>query len=108
MACGKKQCLTKSFFRSLVGQSFAKSSNNISGEEQLRLRFMAGLILDFARRRRGSTGGLWQEFDDFPVFPDNHRNAHETVFLGGFLHGPLHDFGNFLNALVCGFHGGSR
>ena len=62
----------------------------------------------FACWRRGGTGGLWQEFDDFPVFPDNHRNAHETVFLGGFLHGPLHDFGNFLNALVCGFHGGSR
>jgi hypothetical protein len=30
------------------------------------------------------------------------------VLLGGFLHGPLHDFGNFLDALVSGFHGRSR
>ena len=53
-------------------------------------------------------GGFGQELDDFPVFPNDHRNAHEPVLLGGFLHGPLHNFGNFLDALVSGFHGRSR
>ena len=53
-------------------------------------------------------GGFGQELDDFPIFPNDHRNAHEAVLLGGFLHGPLHDFGNFLDALVSGFHGRSR
>ena len=52
--------------------------------------------------------GFGQELDDLPVFPNGHWNAHEPVLLGGFLHGTLHDSGNFLDALVSGFHGRSR
>ena len=54
--------------------------------------------------RAWGSGGFRQELDDFPVFPNGHRNAHEPVLLGGFLDGPIHDFGNFLDALVGGFH----
>jgi hypothetical protein len=54
------------------------------------------------------SGGLGQELDNFPIFPNGHRNPHESVLLGGFFHGPLHDFGDFLDALVGGFHGRLR
>jgi len=68
-------------------------------------RFFLG---SFFLPRAWSSSGLGQELDDFPIFPNGHWNPHESVFLGGFLNGPLHDFGDFLNALVGGFHGWSR
>ena len=55
--------------------------------------------------RKMVSAWLGQKLDDFPIFPYHHRNAHESMFLGGFFHGPLHDFGDFLNALMGGFHG---
>lgn len=58
--------------------------------------------------RAWGSGGLGQKLDDFPIFPYHHRNAHESVLLGGFFHGPLHDIGDFLNALMGGFHGRLR
>ena len=54
--------------------------------------------------RAWDSGGFRQELDDFPVFPNGHRNAHETMLLSGFLDSPIHDLGNFLDALVSGFH----
>jgi len=85
--------------------SEGRSERGASKAKHRRPDFCLGSF--FFPRAWGSSG-LGQELDDFPIFPYHHRNAHESMFLGGFFHGPLHDFGDFLNALMGGFHGRSR